>query len=153
MVKEPAFRSAAFWDIPTPDFADVQIIPLPEGAPADPARWAGSIFSLRSAPWPVKVLLGIRVVLAPLIGIPKSESGIFDVQRVIGEEALIAVDDRHLDFRAGVGVDPDSKLVRVTTVVRFNGWRGRVYFVPVSVLHGPVTRAMMTRASRRLAGS
>ena len=145
----PAFRSAVFRDIAVPDFADVQIVVLPEGAPTDPAGWATAIFSFRSAPWPVRLLLGIRALLVPLIGVPRSGSGGFQVGEVYGDEALIAVDDRHLDFRAGVGVDRDARLVRVTTAVRFNGWRGRLYFVPVGLLHGPVTRAMMTRASRR----
>ena len=72
----------------------------------------------------------------------------FGSAEVIGEEALIAVDDTHLDFRAAVGVDSERSLLRVTTAVRFNGWQGRLYFVPVGLLHGPVTRAMMHRAVR-----
>ena len=76
----------------------------------------------------------------------------FSVVEVQGDEALIAHADRHLDFRAGVGFDPGSRMLRVTTAVWLKGWRGRVYFTPVSVLHDPVTRSMMRRAIRRMVG-
>lgn len=68
-----------------------------------------------------------------------------------GEEALIVADERHLDFRVAVGVDSRANLLRVTTVVRLHGWRGKVYFAPVRLLHGPVVQAMLRRAIRRLA--
>ena len=147
---EPAFRSRVFADIPTPDFADVQIVPLPEGASSNPADWAGAIFSVRSAPLVVRMLLGVRQLLVPLIGVSKANSGVFRTREVVGEEAVIAADDTHLDFRAAVGVDAKRSLVRVTTAVRFKGWRGRLYFIPVGLLHGPVTRAMMNRATKSL---
>ena len=147
---EPVFRSVALDDIPAPDFADVQLVVLPDGATADPETWAKSIFSVRSAPLLVRALLGLRQLLVPIIGVNKAEADVFEVSRVVGEEALIEADDNHLDFRVGVGVDSTQSLVRVTTAVRFNGWRGRVYFIPVRLLHGPVTRAMMNRAARTL---
>ena len=149
-MNEPAFRSETFADIPAPDYADVQLIPLPASAPVDPVTWAEAIFSVRSAPLFVKTLLGLRQLLVPLIGVPKAQSDVFHIEDVIGEEALIAADDTHLDFRVGVGVDATGGLVRLTTVVRLHGWRGRLYFLPVRVLHGPITRAMMTKASQRL---
>lgn len=148
---EPAFRSIALADIPVPDFADVAIIPLPAGAPTDPARWARAIFSVRHVPGWVKVAFGLREVAVRLVGIPPAARDVFEVREVVGDEALIATDDEHLDFRVGVGVDAGARLVRVTTVVRLHGWRGRLYFAPVRLLHAPVTQAMMRRAGRRLA--
>ncbi|MEV7963018.1 DUF2867 domain-containing protein [Oerskovia paurometabola] len=56
----------------------------------------------------------------------------------------------HLDFRCAVGFDGAARLVRVTTVVRLHGWKGRAYFVPVRLAHGPVLTAMLRRAARRL---
>ena len=41
--------------------------------------------------------------------------------------------------------------VHVTTAVTLKGWRGRVYFAPVRLLHDAVTRSMMIAAARRLA--
>lgn len=148
---EPAFRSAAFDDIAEPDFADVVVVSIPPTAHpiiGDPVWWANRVFSLRSMPRWIAWLLGARQVLVRLIGVKRAPSSVFDVDAVIGEEALIAADDSHLDFRAGVGGDVSQRLLRVTTVVRFHGWRGRLYFIPVGLLHDPVTRAMAKRAVR-----
>lgn len=148
---EPAFRSAALDDIPEPDFADVVVVSIPTTAHPlidDPAWWAERVFSLRLMPRWISLLLGLRQVLVRLIGVKRAPSSVFDVKAVIGEEALIAADDRHLDFRAGVAIDEAQRLLRVTTVVRFHGWRGRLYFIPVGLLHDPITRAMARRAVR-----
>ena len=66
---------------------------------------------------------------------------------------LIAADDTHLDFRCAVAVDRSARLVRVTTTVRLHGWRGRVYFAPVRLLHPVVIQAMVQKAGKRLAAA
>ncbi|WGW13981.1 DUF2867 domain-containing protein [Saxibacter everestensis] len=149
---QPTFYSQAFDDIPAPDFADVTLIPLPAGASEDPAVWARTIFGVRTMPPWVLVALGLRQGMVRLLGIPKSPHDVFDVARVAGEEALIVADDEHLDFRCAVGVDAELRLVRVTTTVRFHGWRGRAYFAPVRLAHPVVVGSMLRRASRILAG-
>jgi hypothetical protein len=146
----PALRSLVLDEMPSPDWADVVLEPLPDGAPTDPEVWARAIFDIRSAPRVVVALMALRQLLVPLIGVTPGKQSVFDVQRVSGEEALIRADDRHLDFCAAVGVDPVRRTVRVTTAVRLHGWRGRLYFAPVSVLHDPITRSMMRSAARRL---
>lgn len=148
---DPRLVSIAFDDIKRPDFADVVVVAIPGDAPlsVDPRWWAEAVFDARSAPLWIRVLFVIRQALIGLIGVPRAESSVFDVQAVCGEEALIATDDRHLDFRAAIGVDPSCRLLRVTTAVRFHGWRGRLYFVPVGLLHAPVTRSMARAAVRR----
>lgn len=148
--RRPRFVSMAFDDIDSPDFADVAVRPFPPGLPIDPETWARAIFSVSSAPMWVKWLVGLRQLLVPLIGVRRSGSRVFDVVRVSGEEALISEDDRHLDFRVAVGVDATARLVRVTTAVRLHGWRGRLYFAPVRVIHGPVVQAMVSGAITRL---
>lgn len=85
------------------------------------------------------------------IGVEKSSSSVFDVDRVEDGEALIVAEDRHLDFAASVRIDAAHRLLSVTTSVRLHGWRGRLYFIPVSILHGPVLRAMAKRAVGRAA--
>lgn len=92
--------------------------------------------------------------MVPLIGIPKAPRGTFTMSGQSGEEALIFIRDRHLDGtiavgaiavgaiavgvdrRQGrspsgsiaVGVDPVSRIIRVTTAVELKGWRGWRYF-------------------------
>ena len=127
------------------------MIPKPPRTPDDPAVWARAMFAPAAAPGWVRVLFALRAALAPLLGLEGAPRGVFDVQRVEGEEALISADDRHLDFRCAVGVDVEARLVRVTTAVRLHGWRGRVYFAPVRLAHPAVVDAMARRAARRLA--
>ena len=138
---------------PAPDWADVVVesLPMEVAGVTDPVVWAREIFSARSLPAPVMALMGVRQLLAPLVGASRGSSETFAVQEVRGREALIAQSDRHLDFRASVGVDADARLLWVTTAVWFHGWRGRSYFLPVRFLHDPLTRAMMRGAIRRVA--
>lgn len=149
----PALISLALQGHPPPDWADVVIVPLPRGGPDSPRHWADQIFSIGAAPRPVQALLALREVVVGLIGVDRAKPDVFAVREVVGEEALIVTRESHLTFRVGVGVDPAAGLLRVTTAVWLHGWRGRLYFGPVSVLHDPVTRAMMRSAVRRCAES
>lgn len=147
----PAFRSLALDEVPRPDHVDVIAVPLPAGASTDPSVWARTLFSIDSTPVWVRLAFGLRQLLVPLIGVPRGDPDtVFVVRRVVGEEALLVASDRHLDFACGVGVDAARRLVRVTTTVRLHGWRGRLYFAPVGLVHPMVVRAMLRRAARRL---
>ena len=146
----PVFRSLALQSIPEPDYADVIVLPVPKDGPADPRVWAEELFSLRSMPGWAIALMGLRQAVVGLVGISRAPAGVFAVAEVCGEEALISADDTHLDFRCGVAYDAGAGLLRVTTAVRLKGWRGRLYFAPVRLLHPLVVHAMMARTIRRL---
>jgi len=148
----PVFRSLALQSIPQPDYADVIVLPVPDGTSADPRVWAEELFSLtlKSLPGWVTALMGLRQAVVGLVGISRAPAGVFAVAEVRGEEALISADDTHLDFRCGVAYDAGARLLRVTTAVRLKGWRGRLYFAPVRLLHPLVVHAMMARTIRRL---
>ena len=147
----PAFRSLAFEGLGRFDYGDVLLASKPPRTTDDPRVWAETLFSATTAPFWVKAAMGARIALAPLIGLAAAPRGVFDVRRVEGDEALIEYVDAHLTFRCGVGVDAEAAVVRVTTVVTFNDWRGRVYFTPVSLAHPLVVNAMLRRARRVLA--
>ncbi|MBT2512022.1 DUF2867 domain-containing protein [Arthrobacter sp. ISL-30] len=132
--------------MPRPDYADVIVVPCPRPATTDPRVWAETLFSLHSTPGWVRTLMAIRQGLVGLLGIPRAPVDVFAVARVEGEEALIAADDKHLDFRCGVAFDAGTRLLRLTTTVQLKGWRGRIYFAPVRVVHPLVVRSMMLRA-------
>jgi hypothetical protein len=150
-VDEPGFRSLAFAGGVRFDYGDVALASKPPRTTDDPRVWAETLFAPSSAPLWVKAAMGVRMALAPLLGLTPAPRGVFDVRRVVGEEALIEFVDAHLTFRCGVGVDAAAAVIRVTTVVNFNDWRGRVYFTPVSLLHPLVVQAMLRRARRTLA--
>ncbi len=115
----------------------IQIIPTPSVPYA--ACW---ISACRGA--------SLRKLSVPVLGVRAATATSSPFCKVVGEEALIAKDDVHLDFRAAVGVDPARGLVRVTTVVRLKGWRGRLYFLPVRLLHSVIMHGMLHSAARRL---
>jgi len=146
--------SLAMRDFP-PDFADTVIERLPAGAPTDPRTWTDTIFSMRSMPVWVRAALALRQAVVLLIGVRPAPKDTFAVDEVAsdatGGEALVVADDRHLDFRCGVRVDTVAGLVAVTTNVRLHNRRGRLYFLPVRVLHPVVVRSMLQRAARVLA--
>lgn len=146
----PCFVSKALDGSRPPDWVAVTVEHVPIDPRLDPRGWASAVFSPRSAPLPVKVLFGVRQVVVRVLGIPPAPPDVFAVDRVEGDEALIVTRDSHLDFSAGVAFDAQQQLLRVTTAVWFNGWRGRVYFVPVAFAHDVITRAMMRRAVRTL---
>ncbi|GIG41550.1 DUF2867 domain-containing protein [Cellulomonas phragmiteti] len=149
MTAAPSFVSLALRDLPRPDHCDVLVVPLPPGATTDPAAWAREVFDVRRGPRWVAVLLGLRQAAVGLIGLAPAPRDTFTVREVQGEEALLAFDDRHLDFRVGVAVDAEQRLLRVTTAVRLHGRRGRVYFAPVRLAHPVVTDALIRSAVRR----
>jgi hypothetical protein len=139
--------SIALHDIPRPDFADATIVALSPHDSLDPAAWARRAFDRASVPLWVRAALGLRQVGVRVLGIPPVDPSAISV-REHADEVLVELDDRHLDFRCGIAVDERMRLLRVTTTVRFHGWRGRLYFVPVRVLHPIVVRAMIRSASR-----
>ena len=80
---------------------------------------------MRSVPPAVTGLMGPRGLFAPAVGASRESWDVFEVREVQGDEALIAHPDHHLDFRAGVGIDVEARLVWVTTAVWFHGRDGR----------------------------
>ncbi|MEV4774586.1 DUF2867 domain-containing protein [Microbacterium sp. LWH12-1.2] len=149
MNREPSFVSLAFGDGRF-DHGDVLFVSIPPQAPSDPRLWAETMFSPSSVPRAVQGLFAVRMLFASLLGLRPAPSGVFDVREVVGDEALMVFDDEHLDFRCAVGVDVRSGIVRVTTVVRLHGWRGRLYFTPVSLLHPLIVQSMLRRTRRVL---
>jgi hypothetical protein len=148
---QPGFWSLALRDIPRPDFLDVVAVPLPAGTSEDAAVWAEELFAIASMPVWVRLAMGLRQAFVPLLGLRPAPRETFRVREVVGDEALIAADDAHLDFRCGVGVDHETRLVRVTTAVRLKGSRGRLYFAPVQLAHPVVVMSMLRSTRRRLA--
>ena len=148
----PAYASLALAVIPDPDYADMSICVLPAHATSDPAAWARNLFSRSSMPKWIVVALALRQLLAPLMGIRRAPRDVFSVLDTVGDESLIAFEDTHLDFAVGVGVSESTNTVRVTTTVRLKNVRGRLYFLPVRLLHPFIVQSMLKRSRRVLSG-
>jgi hypothetical protein len=143
-------RSLAIDACPDPDVIDVQALRLPPGAPTDAGWWLGEIFGFRNPSFGTRALFGARRLLAVVVGadVRPDPARVFAPDDADEREVMAHEADRHLDFWLGVAAD--DGLLQVTTVVRLHGWRGRLYWLPVGALHGPVTRSMMRRAVSRI---
>lgn len=146
-------RSLAIDACPEADIIDVQAVRLPSGVPDDARWWLRQVFAFRSAPLPVIMLMAVRQATAWVVGASRGRRAedVFASVADDGREVVTHEPDQHLDFWVGVAVD--DGLLRVTTVVRLHGWRGRLYWLPVGALHGPVLRSMMRRAVARAASA
>ena len=140
------FRSVAIERTAPLDFADVHLARIPPFTTDDPSWWATRIFGTATMPAWVTALLGIRQAVVGLVGIEREKEDVFDVREVVGREALICKQARHLDFRVGVAVT--DRVLRVTTAVSLHGWRGRLYWSVTRLFHGLVTESMIRRAVR-----
>jgi hypothetical protein len=135
--------------LPRVDWTDAYAVPRRPGTPTDPQAWADAAF--RTPPLWVMVAVGVREALVGLVGIDRGGSSSFDTVRRGPDEVLLGTDERHLDFRASVLVEPDR--VVLSTVVQVHNARGRAYSALVRRVHPVVVRAMLTRAARLLSRS
>ena len=140
--------SLALRDIPRPDFADATIVAIDPTGSVDPAAWARRMFSRRDMPRWIVAAMAVRQAVVPLLGIARAHSDVLSIRETSEDEVLVAADDRHLDFRCAIAVDEPTRLLRVTTTVRLNGWRGRLYFLPVRIAHPIVVRSLIRAAAR-----
>jgi hypothetical protein len=97
--------------------------------------------------WVVAALV-LRQAVSPMIGVQRAPRDVFTVREVAEDEALVAADDTHLDFRCAIAVDEDARMLRVITTVRLHNARGRLYFAPVRLAHPLVMRSMLRSAAR-----
>ncbi|MFE4203620.1 DUF2867 domain-containing protein [Aneurinibacillus aneurinilyticus] len=129
--------------------------------PGESACDVGSItrLFLTSVPTWVTHLMKIRDRLVSLIGLKTSNRskiqnitlkqgssiGIFRVINRVSNEILLGEDDRHLNFRVSILLDEVDglKYITVSTVVYFNNWLGRLYFVVVRRVHKAIVPAML----------
>jgi hypothetical protein len=150
---------------PHVDYADAYRVRLPASAPSDmdalvrvtfgaTPGWASALMALRDR---VVRIVGLKTTpsserdRAPTSFQPGARCGIFRVYARSADEILLGEDDRHLAFRVSVlrqrGGAADW--VVVSTVVRFNNWLGRAYFLPVRPLHQLIVPAVLRSALRK----
>jgi hypothetical protein len=129
------------------DLLDVWSVRSHRSMSQDPQVWSEAVFG-RPPQW-VRVLLGLREELVGLVGIERGTSEAFSTRAGSGAEVLLGTDASHLDFRCSVLVADGA--VTLTTVARCHNLRGRLYLLPVRVLHAHVLRAMLAHARDDLA--
>jgi Protein of unknown function (DUF2867) len=150
----------AMCSLPHSDFADAFKCQLPENQPQNIDSVTRAIF-LTMPQWIIELLelrntivrpLGLKTLVdaVPSNGQdelkPGTAVGVFEVlDRRLDKEIMLGEDDKHLDYRVSVQLEREEEKcwVVVSTVVKFNNWFGRAYFVPVRPVHKIIVPAMM----------
>ena len=150
------------------DYEDTYRVQLPSNAPHDIDSLYQTVFSLPSTSW-VARLMALRNTLVSFVGLktvepqdtplpqrplqPGDKTRFLKVVARSANELLVGEDDRHLDLRVSVlrQENETSAWLVVTTVVHFNNWFGRLYFLPVKPFHQRLVPWMLKKASQTLA--
>lgn len=122
---------------------DCWTTPLLPGDPELPDEWAEMLFGGRPG-----LLLRLRDAAVKPFGLrtsTTSEHASTGFPRLAsdGDELLLGLDDRHLDFRVGIRVR--DRNLHVTTTVRIHNRLGRIYWGVVRLVHPVVVRRMLRR--------
>ena len=168
VVRVPLPRSALLADaFPHRDYEDAFAVRLPQNAAdvdtfawvffANIPQWVTWLLLLRNAiVWPLGLKTGgpqRRHAAEPHRYEPGMRAGLFRVLGRTEHELLMGEDDRHLDFRVSFLMQQNGghRWCVCSTVVRFNGWLGRLYFLPVRYAHRLVVPAMLRSAAEWVA--
>lgn len=106
-----------------------------------PPSWAGALLDIRNA---LMSRLGYKA--------PKIRKG-FPVLRESPTEVISGLDDRHLNFRALMKVEPeaDGSRITLTTAVATHNRIGRAYLTLIMPFHKLIVRSMVKQMAQRLA--
>lgn len=137
------------------DYCDSFRIPLPENQTVDQITTR----MFRTRKW-VTRLMNIRNAVVKVFGLKTGKGNTVDADYYpIGsravyftvidrndQEIVMGEQDKHLDFMASVFTDRENGFAYMTTVVRFNNWWGRLYFIPVKPFHGIIIKSSVKQA-------
>ncbi len=143
------------------DYSDAFRLTLPKGATHTIDAVAKQVF-LMTPKW-ISALMRLRDAIVSVIGLKTSpvteidlnkitliegnSIGLFQVLKRNDSEIIFGENDKHLDFRAGLllqKTDHGDEVI-FSTLVRFNGWLGKLYFLPVKPFHKLVVPSLLNR--------
>lgn len=146
---DPAFVAS----LPGCDFADAYAVTLAR-AGIDARDIATNAFD-RALPGWAAGLMGLRNAVVARLGLKTAavRRG-FPVLRGSAAETVLGLDDRHLDFRVLIHVDPagpDASRLTLTTAVRTHNRLGRAYLAVILPFHRLIIKSMLRRLQREFA--
>jgi hypothetical protein len=109
---------------------------------------ADEIFKL---PGWVNWLLKIRDFITGIFGlksskeINKGQKINFPIIEKRENEIILGENDKHLDFRVSILADRVNSFIYVTTIVHYNNFWGRAYFLPVKPFHKLIVKSIIKR--------
>lgn len=115
---------------------------------ADPPRMANCLMALRNgivAPFGLKAGIDFRDR-----GLGKID--VFPIISNTGAEVVVGGNDKHLDFRIWISIQPGLKgsEVTISTLVKINNLLGRVYLFVIMPFHKLLSRSLLQRAVKSL---
>ena len=155
----------------TTHFADAYAVPLPPEVNLGPEQLARCIM-LNQPPW-VAALMKLRDGLVARLGLKTASDltasgasgavqrvGIFRIYSANATEIVLGEDDKHLNFRLSVlcsehgieqpqpQLEPQPRLVTVSTVAYCHNAFGRAYIFAIASFHRAIVQASLRRAAR-----
>jgi hypothetical protein len=85
-----------------------------------------------------------------------SSLGLFNIYAKTENEVILGEDDKHLNFRISLLKEDnqlENKKLTITTVVEFNNWFGKLYFLPVKPFHKLIVPKMLKGIIKELKNS
>ena len=113
-----------------------------------PPPWINGLMALRNR---IVAPFGLKAGVRPASSMEHDNVGIFPVLAESPGEILMGLDDRHLDFRVAVTVQPaaaGAQQITVTTVVHTHNRLGRIYLAVIMPFHRLIARSLLNRAAR-----
>jgi hypothetical protein len=148
------------------DYADSYAAVLPDSSMSAPdaawdffgqaPRWVGTLMRMRNS---FVSLFGLKTgqsqkPVERRALVPGQKVGLFRIYSASPTEVILGEDDRHLNFRVSVLVEPGDqgkKNLVVSTVVHYQNRWGQMYFFFVRPFHRIIVPAMFRRMITRLA--
>lgn len=108
----------------------------------------------------VNLLMNLRDAIVKVFGLKTSDTGLsheadyypvgsiamaFHVIDRNEKEIVMGEKDKHLDFRVSVLKDSATSHIYITTIVHFNNWFGKLYFLPVKPFHRIIIKNSIKR--------
>ena len=89
---------------------------------------------------------------------PGQQLGIFKVFAITPNEIILGEDDKHLNFRVSLLIQPATEtstetILSITTAVKFNNLFGKLYFLPVKPFHRLIVYNSIKNIIRQLEGA
>ncbi|GAW41691.1 hypothetical protein SH203_02100 [Brevundimonas sp. SH203] len=104
-----------------------------------------------NAPRWIGQLMGLRNAVVRLVGLTSAEIGDFPVLSERADEMVIGFDDRHLDFRLMLRVDPQASglnRVSIATLIERHNLLGRAYLAAITPFHKRIVARMLGGLAR-----
>jgi len=82
--------------------------------------------------------------------LPVEKIGFFPIVSESQDRVIAGFDDKHLDFRIIVEIEPrdKSQLVRLTTVIRRHNWVGRAYLATILPFHRLIIKLALDKTRK-----